>query len=312
MPSTPGTRTFYPSFEGIQIQGPGKATATVGISLDSVTDASFKDVVVRLFGTGIRIHSAISGGAVYNHLDHVTASSCGTGFKIEASGSNATKPDRMQSQQLRCWSRIIDSNNTNWIGGAFEVNATGVRVTATSIALSDQNIVSFARFEGNGTAWNVTSSNVRDFQVLFPSLFGTYTVSDLGFRTTHWGNPYTVPNKTASSVASDEGSWRFERVINGGAELPAVAVVDSVTTSGTPVTLQLETERADGYFVRGRRGETTRFEVRADGLISGGSSITAARPTGTIRVGAQRFDTTLGKPIWWKGAAWVDATGATV
>lgn len=38
---------------------------------------------------------------------------------------------------------------------------------------------------------------------------------------------------------------------------------------------------------------------------------TAARPT-TRSTGYMYFDTTLGKPIWWSGAAWVDATGATV
>jgi hypothetical protein len=24
------------------------------------------------------------------------------------------------------------------------------------------------------------------------------------------------------------------------------------------------------------------------------------------------YDVTLGKPIWWNGSAWIDATGATV
>lgn len=39
---------------------------------------------------------------------------------------------------------------------------------------------------------------------------------------------------------------------------------------------------------------------------------TAARPTAQLVVGQRYFDTTLGKPIWWHGSAWVDATGATV
>lgn len=42
---------------------------------------------------------------------------------------------------------------------------------------------------------------------------------------------------------------------------------------------------------------------------------TAARPSGvntTGHRGVMYYDTTLGKPIWWSGAAWVDATGATV
>lgn len=38
---------------------------------------------------------------------------------------------------------------------------------------------------------------------------------------------------------------------------------------------------------------------------------TSLRPT-NVSVGFEFFDTTLGKPIYWNGSAWVDATGATV
>lgn len=38
---------------------------------------------------------------------------------------------------------------------------------------------------------------------------------------------------------------------------------------------------------------------------------TAARPVVTL-VGTEYFDTTLGLPIWWDGADWVNATGAVV
>jgi hypothetical protein len=40
----------------------------------------------------------------------------------------------------------------------------------------------------------------------------------------------------------------------------------------------------------------------------------ATRPTGpfTLAPGYMFFDTTLGKPIWWDGTDWVDATGAVV
>ena len=310
-PATPGVRTSYPVFEGMLIQGPGKETATVGISLDSVTDASLKDVVVRLFGVGIQIGSTIPGGAVYNHLDHVTASSCGTGFRIQATGSNATKLVGCRANECIIGLEISDSNNTNWIAGSFEGNITGVQVNATSNALSDQNMVSFARFERNTTAWSVTSPNVRDFQVLYAATFGAYAVNDLGTRTTQWGNN-PVTSKTSSSVASPAGSWRFERLINGGAEFPALNVVDSVTTTGTPVTVQIETERVGGYFLRGKRGGRTHFEVRSDGLISGGSSSTGGRPAGVIRPGSQWFDTSLGKPIWYNGTLWVDAMGNAV
>lgn len=38
---------------------------------------------------------------------------------------------------------------------------------------------------------------------------------------------------------------------------------------------------------------------------------TGARPGAPVLYQVY-FDTTLGKPIWWAGAAWKDATGATV
>ena len=39
------------------------------------------------------------------------------------------------------------------------------------------------------------------------------------------------------------------------------------------------------------------------------SGSTADRPTSDLWVGRQYFDTTLGRPVWWAGAGWVDATG---
>lgn len=42
--------------------------------------------------------------------------------------------------------------------------------------------------------------------------------------------------------------------------------------------------------------------------VSGASTARPASPA----TGQQFFDTTLGKPIWWSGSAWVDATGTTL
>lgn len=45
--------------------------------------------------------------------------------------------------------------------------------------------------------------------------------------------------------------------------------------------------------------------------IEPSSSATADRPTG-MPTGYPHFDTTLGIPVWWNGAAWVNASGAAV
>jgi len=42
------------------------------------------------------------------------------------------------------------------------------------------------------------------------------------------------------------------------------------------------------------------------------NNTTANRPTANLLVGQFYFDTTLGYPIWWSGAHWVNASGTTV
>jgi len=49
-----------------------------------------------------------------------------------------------------------------------------------------------------------------------------------------------------------------------------------------------------------------------NGFIGNGAYTTATRPSTGVPVGGQIFDSTLGKPIWWNGTVWKDATGATV
>lgn len=55
----------------------------------------------------------------------------------------------------------------------------------------------------------------------------------------------------------------------------------------------------------------SRMTINSQQVQVATSSTTASRPTATA-VGQSHFDTTLGKPIWWNGTVWKDATGATV
>lgn len=52
------------------------------------------------------------------------------------------------------------------------------------------------------------------------------------------------------------------------------------------------------------------IHVSPDSRVTG-SGTTAQRPT-TVTIGFQYFDTTLGIPVFWRGAAWVNASGAVV
>lgn len=58
-----------------------------------------------------------------------------------------------------------------------------------------------------------------------------------------------------------------------------------------------------------RREVTLAFQLQARAINFPDQGATAARPTQQLVIGQTFFDTTIGKPIWWKGATWVDATG---
>lgn len=61
--------------------------------------------------------------------------------------------------------------------------------------------------------------------------------------------------------------------------------------------------------------KTKVINLNVDRIVLSGtwfdSGTTSNRPTNVL-VGFQYFDTTINKPIFWDGAKWIDATGATV
>lgn len=59
--------------------------------------------------------------------------------------------------------------------------------------------------------------------------------------------------------------------------------------------------------VAGNPHGTTAADVGAVALLSGA---TASRPAAPA-AGWMYFDTTIGKPVWYDGSGWVDATGTT-
>lgn len=61
-------------------------------------------------------------------------------------------------------------------------------------------------------------------------------------------------------------------------------------------------------------GNLNTFERKVAACLNGAASATTAgRPTTAgLPAGWMMFDTTLGKPIWWSGSNWRDATGSPV
>ena len=80
---------------------------------------------------------------------------------------------------------------------------------------------------------------------------------------------------------------------------PPLSAVDSVNAEGNPADVNSEWR---AFF---SSVYTICFAVQQSGT-------TANRPTKLLFTGRPYFDTTLAKPIWYKTAGWVDATGAAV
>jgi hypothetical protein len=47
-------------------------------------------------------------------------------------------------------------------------------------------------------------------------------------------------------------------------------------------------------------------------IIIPSSGITADRPAENLQIGQYYFDTTIGRPIWWNGTNWINASGTVV
>lgn len=81
----------------------------------------------------------------------------------------------------------------------------------------------------------------------------------------------------------------------------------------SPGTTTVDTQDADGNLIGVSDGWRNFFNSVyniCNALTMSGT--TARRPTSGLWTGRMYFDTTLGKPIWFKTAGWVDATGAGV
>jgi len=90
---------------------------------------------------------------------------------------------------------------------------------------------------------------------------------------------------------TDGGSWHYTPAS------PSTLVFDGSV-------FRVRSAGADNVFL-GRRGGSLEF-------VSPHQSGTTANRPSSPTTGEGYFDTDVGKPIWWSGAAWVDATGTTV
>ena len=280
--STPGVRIFGVGLDGIRINDAG--TGTVGLDLNSTSSSDFEDVVVNGFTTGVSL-TGPNGFCVYNRFYNVTAQNSTTGYLIGSAGSNSNSFIACRVNIASSFGfDIVDSNQNAITHSQIEGAAVGVRITSSAPSLSDRNTISFNRFEGCTTNYDITSANVRETVAIANHAVNGASV-DNGARSMLidiFG--LTGPNLLLQSTntAASNGAFRFVRLSQGGASLPAMVVRDDAAGGGTPITLQIETERATGKFYSGKRGGTEFSYLDATGrlMLSGAAPIVAAGQIG--------------------------------
>jgi hypothetical protein len=56
----------------------------------------------------------------------------------------------------------------------------------------------------------------------------------------------------------------------------------------------------------------SRLDANILDLSTPDAGATTARPSTSLAIGQQYFDTTIGRPIWWNGTNWINAAGTIV
>lgn len=145
------------------------------------------------------------------------------------------------------------------------------------------------------TVYKTTATNIRSGSMSVKSL-STLVCIDVPTQSISYTPRLVLNNASGGAIQVGNGTKDMMRLVtdgtNGVQQYPG-----STSLRGYSDAYTTEKWRIDG----------------GTGVITPGKAVTASRPTAaTAGQGGMFFDTTLNKPIWSTGSAWVDATGTTV
>lgn len=286
-----GNRIFSNSIRNILVQ---TSTGVTGIDMDSVSEGLFNDITIAGFsGSGLKIHSSVSGGAVYNRFYAVKSQSCGVGFELVRDGagiSSYTNDNTFSACRANVCGKgiaISGGNHNVFSECQIEVCTTALEIVEPVTASTNENVFAFCRFENNTNNGSIGVGVVST--VLCENMFvdGPAIVNS-GTRTQIIGN-YGTQHSRVSQLQIPTGSFRYERTANGGTEIPALVVHDASSVN-SPVTLEVHNPAtgAGASFFRTRFGGdagTIKFDIACpSGKIQGLG--TTNGPTGSFTCAA--------------------------
>lgn len=283
-------------------------TTGVGLQIAGV-DNLLHDVNIEGFGTGILFYK-VNAACAYNSIEIGKLKDCVTYLSMKCDGTsgytneNIVYGGRFQiSNSLKetqtTYGIIIQSsenqvcNSNKFIGCCLE----GLKRNVTVIS-GQQNIFEGLRIESTILEWyyNFNKQTTKDsvdnivipgynggggsIQVMIHSQTPSFTKDSYKGNNFYFGSGYSILNGSGKvcylQAGSDENFFNWD---------------------GMNQTLYIKGKIA-AYF-------------NESGMACI-SSTTINRPTVNLRAGQMYFDTTLSKPIWWNGTAWIDATGEEV
>ena len=112
------------------------------------------------------------------------------------------------------------------------------------------------------------------------------------------GDTYQVLDEYDNEVMSyDPSSGSNSKWLNKYSSDNAYIVLQGTTDKGVIIRVYSRTEAASNYAIEINDPALNKYSLP---------------PLVKDNKGVYKYDTTLGKPIWWNGTKWIDATGADV
>ena len=248
---TPTVRTYNVLMRDFNLTDAG--TGTVGLDLSSVTLSHVENLTIDGFTTNVKITSPTNGYSLYNRFYNIYSLNATTGYHIAAAGSNAHTFYACRAGTCTTGVLIADSNENHFDACQFEACTNGVSITASGAGLSARNFINQSRFENNSGTNIVIGTNVPETALIMNHHVTGTALSDSGLRTQTLG---VFSNSDVLSLNSAMGgatapAYSLERSANGGAgENALLKLVDSVTSTGTPTTLEIHSGRVAGQAFR--------------------------------------------------------------
>ena len=302
----------------------GVASPAIGVDISGANGA-FSNVLVSKFGShGWHSDTTAGGNENKQRMDNCRAyGNAGDGLHIDGLDSNAwlvTMFDATANKGTGIWNEGCRSTFDQC-----HIDSAGVGIAAVRDGGIGNTYNVYVETSG-ATGADFILASASTYGILEAPFYGMPVVKGeggttipfqswriyekSGFRQLLLNDNLLGPNSGAQwimdSGISGANALRFRRASGG-----LVFDVDgtSMTRIAFGINLAAGTDGAIDVGTSARRFRNGYFTS----WVRVGTTTTGGRPTAaTAGAGATMFDTTLGKPIWSTGSAWVDATGATV